>query len=186
MKKYLLILCLLLPLGISAQTSIKEEFDGSSTLEWNEYADKHTSALIQNGCMMLKPHKARQASTKVKLPIETDYDFTVEAELFYRKFSNLSIFGILYNDAFNISVNSNKYVLAMTRDGAVNRQRIKLTQGKDVTIIVALKRTAKGLTITINNMEVLEAPIEESQTNPELTFRAFGVPLQIKSLTIEQ
>lgn len=186
MKKYLLLLGLLLPFGISAQTSIKEVFDGSSVLEWSEYSDKKSSALIQDGCMMLIPEKKSYVKTKAIFPIDTDYDFTIEAELFFPRLTMDTGFGLEFNDESFVEIWGWQQAIIKTPDGNTVKQRIKLELGKNATVILGLKRTATGCSVTLNNMSIGEIPIRESLTSPQIAFMAARYPVHIKSLTIEQ
>lgn len=178
MKKYLLILSLLLPLSVFAQ-DIEERFDGSSGLEWKEYADKKTSAMIQDGCMVLTPKK-KMAVTQTSVPIDVNADFTIEAELFFPKYRPSSVFGIAFpNDKTLMLVRGE--VAIMYR----STQRVKVGKGENITARISLKRIGAGCTVELNGMTIGEFSLQESYTTPEITFYA-GIPMHIRSLTIRQ
>lgn len=187
MKKYLLILSLLLPVAAFAQTDIEEHFDGSSALEWKESADKHTSAIIQNGAMVLTPKGKHIAATKTVVPIEPNLDFTIEAELFFPKYKSLSVFTIAFpNEETFILVVGNYAVTKAPSITKATKQKIKLATGKNKTVQAVLKRTGTGCTVELNGMIAGEFQLQDSYTTPELEFYAGITPMHIRSVTIKQ
>lgn len=184
MKKYFLLLGLLLPLGLSAQTTIEEEFNGSSTLEWTQFSDKRGKVVIQNDGMFLSAKKAtKEVSTSADIPIETDQDFIIEAELIIPKIASFTCFGIKLNEeAAYIMGKKTSYIYSQ---GEWTNQRIKLNISSNNTITLGLKYTNSRCVAILNNMEIGELHIAEGLTNPRIEFYT-NSSMYIKSLKITQ
>lgn len=104
MKKLFIALICLTAAEVSAQTVVSEEFDGSTHLDWQEYADKTGSALAQNGYFELKPlSKETVVMTRAMLPIDVEGDFKVCCTVFLPHMGDDNKFGIFFDmdDSFN-------------------------------------------------------------------------------------
>lgn len=170
MKTYRIILwlALLLPLAGMAQEErieITETFEGSTSLEWPEYAEKGRSALLQDGCFKLQStKKGKAAAVGVELPIRTDRDFMIESTVVADKLNPMTCFSFgIGTDAFTI-FEGRLYHYTVDEDENANGlsllrnrpEKIKLKGGKEVAVAIRFEYRNGKSSLSINNMKVAE------------------------------
>lgn len=191
---YMTMIGLAMSVGVSAQTLVEETFDGSVKLDWQEYADKEASALTQNGYFEIKSlNKDLAASTRVELPVDTDFDFTVKCTVLLPNLGKTDSFGIFFdmNDNFDktlILFSESKVECVKFNNGRVlpegDSQRIKFQGGRNCRIDLELKRRGRKFTVLLNNMKVYELT-REKMLSPLFGFYTTGV-MRIESFVVEQ
>ncbi len=171
MKKYIYIIGVaffaVLPLCSSAQIHIKDDFLENTTLDWTEFADKSGSGLVQNGYLELIS-KDKETPKKIwtdELPVMTDGDFTVKAEIIIPKLTADYSFGIIFNR--NTEQKLEYYLFSSKECKLVKKEEvdpwpIKLSEGKDKTVTVEIKQLGGKTIISVNDMQVakFKNPIE--------------------------
>lgn len=168
-----------LPLCSSAQTHIKNDFLENNSLDWKEFADKSASGLVQNGYIELISKKKEIPAFiwTDELPVMPEDDFTVKAEIQVPKLTSDYCFGVFFNrdssfpymlDCYRFSSRKCKVVRMMMlddeEDAVGNNQAkeldgsmlgpIKLSEGKDKTVMVEIKRLGGKTIISVNDMQV--------------------------------
>ncbi|MBR4963073.1 MAG: hypothetical protein IKY54_04140 [Muribaculaceae bacterium] len=166
MKKVILFV-LLFPLAFSvaAQIKIVEDFEGSSKLNWTEYADKTMSTIVKNGTLDLdvlsKDVLAIWCDTD--LPIMPEQDFKITAKLLVPKIDDENKFGIIIDrdQDFNrlaFLFKEDKFMAYQFCSGDIKSVgesiRIKLPGGKNQRIEVVLERKGGSFIISYNNIEI--------------------------------
>jgi len=196
MKRLLLSLCLLLPLGAAAQgLKIVDAFDGSSPLEWEEYSEKEASAMILNGYLELKcMQKDWMATIMTTLPIYVEHDFKISCNLTVSRLDKESRFGVLIDrdEAFNkcaFLFCEGTFECRFLNNGkfreAGETQRVKLKGGKDRSVDLVLERKGGKYILSVDNMGVFEQRLPI--TTPLFGFYTDGnSTLRINSVTVEQ
>ncbi len=183
MKRYRIILwlALLLPVAGVAQdqkVAITETFESSTTLEWPEYAEKGSSALLQDGCFKLtkSSKKGRIPTVEVELPIQLDRDFTIECKVVAARLSATEGFTFgAGTDAFSI-FEGKLYCLS-----AQWFTKIKLKGGKEVPVALRFEYQNGKSSLYVNNMKVEEfdrsitVPVCAFGTLSELSIQEFSV-----------
>ncbi|WP_418982874.1 hypothetical protein [Alistipes sp.] len=194
MKTLLAALALVLPLAAAAQTKITETFVETPTLDWEEYADKQGSALVQSGYIELKSLvRDRFATILTELPVFTDYDFKLSARLLVPKIDDTNRFGILIDRSENFDTclfllkeeyfgcfvyNNGKEVSGWT-------ERTKLKGGKNRTVEIVLERKAGRYIFTVNNMEIFR--LRRPMNDPIFGFYTENESsIRIEEFTVEQ
>lgn len=177
---------------VSAQTVISEEFDGSTRLDWMEYADKTGLALAQNGYFELKPQsKESVAITRTMLPIDVDGDFKVCCTVFLPHLGDDNAFGIFFDmdDSFNktLMLFSKQRVscVLFNHDKVMpvgDEQRIKFEGKRNSRAELELRREGSKIIVTLNNMKVYElrrntihTPLFGFYTDTEMRIESFSV-----------
>ncbi len=191
---YMTMIGLAMSVGVSAQTLVEETFDGSVKLDWQEYADKEASALTQNGYFEIKSlNKDLAASTRVELPVDTDFDFTVKCTVLLPNLGKTDSFGIFFdmNDNFDktlILFSESKVECVKFNNGRVlpegDSQRIKFQGGRNCRVDLELKRRGRKFTVLLNNMKVYELT-REKMLSPLFGFYTTGV-MRIESFVVGQ
>lgn len=191
---YMTMIGLAMSVGVSAQTLVEEKFDGSVKLDWQEYADKEASALTQNGYFEIKSlNKDLAASTRVELPVDTDFDFTVKCTVLLPNLGKTDSFGIFFdmNDNFDKTLmlfSESKVECVKFNNGRVlpegDSQRIKFQGGRNCRVDLELKRRGRKFTVLLNNMKVYELT-REKMLSPLFGFYTTGV-MRIESFVVEQ
>lgn len=159
---------ILFPLQLSGQIVIKENFEGSTKLDWEEHSEKKNSALVQNGYLELKTDNALfPCTTRTYLPIDPDEDFNIKCELFIPHFGN-GLYGIMFDmdEDFNknlVLFNKSTVYCFLYNNGKIlekgDRALIKLpSKEKDCTINLEFIRKGSKCIININNMKAVEIP----------------------------
>lgn len=187
MKRILSVIALLFPLSIAAQEPvvIEETFSDGSDLEWSETADKKNSALLKEGYFELLPaKKGGSASTETSLPIDLTYDYDIESTVFLPNLDN-RVFGMTFG-SYALFVSEGSAAIAKPGSGEepVNT-KIKLTGGKNRTVVLGLKQSAAKSVFTVNNMTVGEMLPDSELTEAKLGFFTTA-PMHIQSVKIEQ
>lgn len=195
MKKYIIaLLGLLAAAEVSAQVKITEDFEGATRLDWEEYAEKECSALTKNGYFELKSTaKETAATTRVMLPVDVDYDFTVRCSIVMPRMGKEDSFGIFFDrdDSFNITLMlfTEQYVSCMLFNNsniqpAGDTQRIKFKGGRDCRAELELRREGRKITVTLNNMKVYELR-RNTMLTPLFGFYTSSA-MRIESFSVEQ
>lgn len=179
--RIILWLALLLPAAGMAQEqgiAITETFEGSTQLEWPEYAEKGSSALLQDGCFKLtkSSKKGKIPSVAVELPIQLDRDFTIDCKVLAARLSAAEpfVFGVGTN---SFSIFEGKLI----RLGTQRFTKIKLKGGKDVTVALRFEYLNGKSSLYINNMKVeefdhpIDLPACAFSTLSELSIQEFSV-----------
>ena len=162
MKRYfyliLAVIFAVLPFCSSAQIHIKDDFLENTTLDWTEFADKSGSGLVQNGYLELisKDKEVPRRIWTDELPVMTDGDFTVKAEIVVPKLTSDYCFGIIFNR--NIEQKLEHYLFSSKECKLVKNDvdpwPIKLSEGKDKTVIVEIKQIGGKTIISVNDMQI--------------------------------
>lgn len=174
-------LALLLPAAGMAQEqgiAITETFEGSTLLEWPEYAEKGSSALLQDGCFKLtkSSKKGKIPSVAVELPIQLDRNFTIDCKVLAARLSATEPFGF--------AVGMNNFMIfdgKLFRLGIKTPIKIKLKGGKDVTVALRFEYLNGKSSLYINNMKVeefdhpIDVPVCAFSTLSELSIQEFSV-----------
>ncbi len=212
MKKYVYIIGVVLavlPLCGSAQTHIKDDFLENTTLDWKEFAEKSASGLVQNGYIELISKKKEIPAFiwTDELPVMPDGDFTVKAEIIVPKLTSDYCFGVFFNressfpymlDCYRFSSRKCRVVRMMLddeEDAVGNNQAkevdgsmlgpIKLTEGKDKTVIVEIKRLGGKTILSVNDMQV--AKFKNAVETPAFGFwTPGGSSLRVTSVEVNQ
>ena len=194
MKNYFYVLSAIvlavLPLCSSAQTHIKDDFLENTSLDWTEFADKSGSGLVQNGYLELIS-KDKETPKKIwtdELPVVTDGDFTVKAEIVVPKLTADICFGIIYNrnsdQKLEYYLFSSKECMLVKKE-EVDPWPIKLPEGKNKTITVEIKQLGGKTIISVNDMQIakFKNPIE----TPAFGFwTPGGFSLRVTSVEVDQ
>lgn len=164
MKKFfyaVLAVFAIVPVCGLAQIHIEDDFLEHMTLDWTEFAEKNRSALVQNGYIELisKDKERPTAIWTDELPVISDIDFTVTAEIQVPKLTEDYSFGIIFNrsehtmkkELFLISSRNIKFV--GSSELAEEEWPIKLPAGKDKTVTVEVKRVGGKTIISVNDMQ---------------------------------
>lgn len=137
--------------------------------EWNEYAEKKTSAAIGGGCLLLESKKEdTYAESAAPFPLRVDEDFTVTFRMSVPKIDDKHCVGVLfdYEDEENYRrfvFDRNHYYYYVRRNGGKPRKvkqgslknRVKFpTRAKNPVTTVTLRRKGDKLEFYINNMDV--------------------------------
>lgn len=199
MKKYvILIASALLPMLCSAQLRIVDEFDGTSRFEWDEIVDKKSfSVLVLDGYLEIKPMSNEEGFVycPTKLPISTDYDCKITANLRFPKLDKESRFGLVIDidgktlDQYAFLMEAGVFTACLFNDCTPLpkpqfRRATKFKYGKDVTVEVVLERKGSKWVFSYDNMEIFEWPIREFNA----PFFAFvtEVEMQVEKMIVEQ
>lgn len=191
-KLFIALLGLAMAAEVSAQTVISEEFDGSTRLDWQEYADKTCSALPKNGYFELKAMaKETAATTRTMLPIDIEDNFVVRCSILLPRMDKENTFGIFFDmdDNFNktlmlFSVHRVACLLFNNDkvQSAGDTQRIKFEGGRNCRADLELRREGNKITVTLNNMEVydlrrntMHTPLFGFYTDTEMHIESFSV-----------
>ena len=194
MKNYFYVLSAVVlavfPLCSSAQTHIKDDFLENTSLDWTEFADKSGSGLVQNGYLELIS-KDKETPKKIwtdELPVVTDGDFTVKAEIVVPKLTAEICFGIIYNrnsdQKLEYYLFSSKECMLVKKE-EVDPWPIKLPEGKNKTITVEIKQLGGKTIISVNDMQIakFKNPIE----TPAFGFwTPGGSSLRVTSVEVDQ
>ncbi|MBQ4632841.1 MAG: hypothetical protein IJ421_08525 [Prevotella sp.] len=167
MKKNLLSLLCLLILSSSANAQIKiiDTFDGMSSLDWTQYADKDVSALTNMGFLELKVKKEGfYINSSTDLPILTEYDFKITIKMVIPKFDEKETSAILFDMNENFKrlafiFQENKFIACTYNNGKFSMDegeevRIKLPKKKDRPIEVTIERKGGKIIISYDNIEI--------------------------------
>lgn len=178
----------------AAQIHITETFDGSSSLDWSEYADKDVSALVKMGMLDLEVHKEGfTVNTHADLPILLEYDFKITIRLIIPKFDDKETNAILLDmdERFNrlaFIFKEDNFTACTYNNGKFNFEegeniRIKLPKKKDRHLEVVLERRGGKIIISYDNIEILKwkRPLH----SPYLGF-VTSSHLKVDELIIEQ
>lgn len=188
MKHFLLILAALLPLSLAAQESvvIEDRFDGSSQLEWEEFALKNGSALIQNDGLFLRPlKKGVLVLCKTELPISLKNDFSVECTVFLPKLDD-KYFGMDLLGVVGMSVSEGHANAAAANNRVMpESKKIKLLGGKNKTVVIGIKQSAGKYIFTVNNMTFSEFTLNTEDSKVYLGVWS-KTPAYVKAVKIEQ
>lgn len=178
------------PLCSSAQTHIKDDFLENTTLDWTEFADKSGSGLVQNGYLELIS-KDKETPKKIwtdELPVVTEGDFTVKAEIVVPKLTAEICFGVIYNR--NSDQKLEYYLFSSKECKLIKKEEvdpwpIKLPEGKNKTITVAIKQLGGKTIISVNDMQV--AKFKNIVETPAFGFwTPGGSSLRVTSVEVDQ
>lgn len=188
----------LLPMLCMAQLRIVDEFDGSSRFEWDEMIDKKNfSVLVQNGYLEIKPlnNEGTIVYCSTKLPLVSDFDCKITANLRFPKLDKYSRFGLVIDidgktlDQYAFLMEAGLFTACLFNDGRPLptprfQRTTKFRYGKDVTVEVVLERKGSKWIFSYDNIEIFEWPIKEF--NSPLFAFVTQVEMQVEKLVVEQ
>ena len=169
--------------------TIKEQFYGSSSLNWGEYATKDRQAIIKDGYLEIQNQIDTEAARIfVDLPIDPQKDFEISTILIPSDINDKNYFGMEldYNEDFEqIGFLLKENTLALTIASVIKQEiDIKLSK-KQKNINLTISRIGDKYTITINNVEVWK--FRRSFNFPKLSFITEGkTTLKVSELIISQ
>ncbi|MDR3287039.1 MAG: hypothetical protein LBT27_06325 [Prevotellaceae bacterium] len=176
--KILLLFVLALPINILAQNpTIVETFDDKVSLDWQEYADKKASALIQNGFLELQcKEKGKAATVQVELPISVEHDFKLYSKIMVHKINDENRFGIIIDMDENFNkclflLKESLFSCHIYNDGKMvsgDERPIKLKGGKNQVVDIILERRGNKYIFYMNNMKIYE--FRRNLTSPVFGF----------------
>ncbi len=195
MKKYLLLLLsiLIYSYSVNAQIKITETFDGTGTLDWNEYAYKDGSALIKMGVLDLEVRKdSSYATIGTDLPILPEYDFKISIKLIIPKFDEKEVSAIFFNmdedfKRLAFIFQENKFLACTYNNGKFMNEgvdfKIKLPKKKNRELFVQLERRGGRIIVSYDNVEIFRW--KRTLNSPYLGF-ATSSHLKVDEIVIEQ
>lgn len=195
MKKYLLLLLsiLIYSYSVNAQIKITETFDGTGTLDWNEYAYKDGSALIKMGVLDLEVRKdSLYATIGTDLPILPEYDFKISIKLIIPKFDEKEVSAIFFNmdedfKRLAFIFQEDKFLACTYNNGKFMNEgvdfKIKLPKKKNRELFVLLERRGGRIIVSYDNVEIFRW--KRTLNSPYLGF-ATSSHLKVDEIVIEQ
>lgn len=195
MKKYLLLLLsiLIYSYSVNAQIKITETFDGTGTLDWNEYAYKDGSALIKMGVLDLEVRKdSLYATIGTDLPILPEYDFKISIKLIIPKFDEKEVSAIFFNmdedfKRLAFIFQEDKFFACTYNNGKFMNEgvdfKIKLPKKKNRELFVQLERRGGRIIVSYDNVEIFRW--KRTLNSPYLGF-ATSSHLKVDEIVIEQ
>ncbi len=191
-----LLLALLAPAAAAPQgLKLIDDFDGSSTIDWQEYVEKEASSLVGEGYLELKcMNKEQPATTTADLPLFIDHDFKITCDLVVPRLNKEDRFGILFDmdEAFNkclFLLREGIFECHLFNDGREQPggevRRIKLKGGRDRAVQVVLERKGDKYIFSADNMKIIE--FRRSVGSPVFGFYVENnAALRIDRVTVEQ
>lgn len=191
-----LLLALLAPAAAAAQgLKLVDEFDGSSTIDWEEYVEKEASSLIKEGYLELKSmNKEQPATTTADLPLFIDHDFKITCDLVVPRLNKEDRFGIIFDmdEAFNkclFLLREGIFECHLFNGGQEQNggevRRIKLKGGRDRAVQVVLERKGDKYIFSADNMKIIE--FRRAVGSPVFGFYVENnATLRVKQVIIEQ
>jgi hypothetical protein len=157
--------------------SIVETFDEKAILNWEEYANTNSSAIIKDGYLELQCKEiGKNALVRVELPISVEHDFTISGKILVPKLNDQNRFGIFIDLDENFD-----YLLFLLKESVLQafimnnlttksstERAIKLKSGKNQIVNFILERIGNKYVFSINNMKIFE--LRRKLNSPVLGF----------------
>jgi len=170
-----------------------ENFD-NNTFNWEEFAEKKKSALIQEGYLILQ-NKKKDDVVKIstRFPMQVRKNFKISVKFLIPKLDNENRFGIILNradeDNYSSFLVKENYFCFTNRDNGSSRiekeGKIKLKDGKNKLVTIDIENKGGKLFFSVNGMTALE--IKRELRYPDFGFYLEGdATIKIDEIIIEQ